>query len=525
MILISIDPGTYSLKYQITKHSKKEVSLVDAGEVILQDHLSEAEEITFDLYAQIIEEIKESFGQHGKIAILFPTHFTTTRFFTLPVKNKKKAEQMIPFQLEEDLPYSAADIHFASILTSKANQTEATVSIVQKDIFQDFLSSLKEKNIYPNILTSPISILRSSFKESAIDQNSCILDLGHNTSEAYFFKDGNIVSLHISYIGGKTINEAIAKAYNIELEEAIKYKHTNSFLLTEEQLEEVNDSQRKFATLMDEVLSPLISDLKKWELGYRITQHEPIEHIYLLGGCSQIKNINSYLVNKLQYPVSFLSHEINPSASQDSESFFLLSSLPPLYPKRNQLLSFLKGEFVPQNREGDLPLYSISFLFTRIAILSILLILSLGVQRFFINKRIQSYDKKIVNLLRTPELNLSPRERRRFRRTPQFILNKLNQERNRIRSQEIALDSMKGKNSLSALASLSKLSRRYHVKLERFTNNTEGQVLAIFTAKTEGSTSLSHFKTYLENSGLPELKATLNPSQDKLSIRYYGGVE
>ena len=119
----------------------------------------------------------------------------------------------------------------------------------------------------------------------------CVIDIGHNTSKAYFINRSQVVSNHVSRTAGQVIDEVIAQTYQISRDEAIVYKHENCFFLTEEQYEGVEEDQKEFARLMKQALTPLINDIKRWELGFRVKNGLAVKTIYLTGGTSQINNI------------------------------------------------------------------------------------------------------------------------------------------------------------------------------------------------------------------------------------------
>ena len=144
------------------------------------------------------------------------------------------------------------------------------------------------------MLTSEISTMQSYIDHIRMNDTCCILDLGHKTTKAYFVQDRQIVSNHTSFVAGSAINEVIAKTYQISAEDAIIYKHENAFLLTDEQLDEVSNEQREFALLMKQVFSPLILDIKRWEIGHRVKFGTSIYKIYILGGTSQINSLENF---------------------------------------------------------------------------------------------------------------------------------------------------------------------------------------------------------------------------------------
>ena len=205
---------------------------------------------------------------------------------------------MLPFQLEEDIPFALSEIHYAYRMEPAKTQHFALVGLVRETTFETYYNTYKEKNALPNILTSEASSVENYFNQNAIAGPFCVLDIGHKTTKAYFFYNSRLIVTHVSYTGGSEINEMIAQTYKIDSDEAIFYKHQNAFLLTSNQFDEVDQAQRDFATAMDKTLAPLVADFSRWKIGLKVNYGLSLQHIFITGGTSNIKNITNYLTEK-----------------------------------------------------------------------------------------------------------------------------------------------------------------------------------------------------------------------------------
>ena len=78
---------------------------------------------TEDIQSEIIESYLDEMdavhteGFEGKIIFQIPNKLFTTRYLHIPVKQEKKAEQMIPFQLDDELPYTIPELHYVNKFT------------------------------------------------------------------------------------------------------------------------------------------------------------------------------------------------------------------------------------------------------------------------------------------------------------------------------------------------------------------------------------------------------------------------
>ena len=150
MLGISIELGTYSIKFLNFKIEKKQIQLINTEEIIVdfeefkktKNNSENVEEKSFHEYQlwnyqlEIIRNYLESINFEYQLFINFPSEVVSMRYIELPIKNRKKAMMMLPFQIEEDLPFSLATCHWAESIRETAHSTEATVGIIRKEHYE-----------------------------------------------------------------------------------------------------------------------------------------------------------------------------------------------------------------------------------------------------------------------------------------------------------------------------------------------------------------------------------------------------
>ena len=80
------------------------------------------------------------------------------------------------------------------------------------------------------------------------------------------------------------------------------YKHDNCFFLTEDLYDKVDENQSEFAKLMRKTMHPLLTDIRRWEVGFRVKHGLKVDRFLLIGGTSQIKNIDNFLTEQINIP-------------------------------------------------------------------------------------------------------------------------------------------------------------------------------------------------------------------------------
>lgn len=528
MHVLAIDIGSYSVKYLSSFVDRRKISHVDMSEIILRDYMTDHPEFTRDeAIAEIVNQVIETVArQDTKIIYQADHQMLTTRFLTLPVKSKKKADLMLPFQLEEDIPYTLSDIHYSYRLESQKTQHTAMVELVRTNVFEEFYNRFRDKNVLPNILTSESSAVENFFNLNPMAGPFCVLDIGHRTTKAYFFYNSRLFMTFVSYMGGHHINEMIAETYKIEQDEAIIYKHQNAFLLTSSQYEEVEPAQRDFASAMDKVFSTLITDFNRWKVGFKVNFGLSVQHVFICGGTSNVKNISNYLTEKWDVKVTLLESfdkvepekiDLNP---KNKSKYALVNMMAIGFRRKNRFINLLTGRFA-QASTTEVPLHSFAFIGVRVAAASLVLAISLFAERFFIEKDISAVNTRMTAVMKNDELNMPPRLRRQVTTNPKPVYDSLVKKQREVRQEISTLQSAIEIRALSPLVTVSQIGAGAQgATLVEFKSSDTGEITAVFSA--ESLEELNNLKGMFERSALSDVQGTIDQAKLQLTVTAIG---
>lgn len=522
MNILAIDVGSYSIKFVEVRPERKNLILIDKNEIILdevQSHYPNALTLQ-DLQKEVVAGFIQKKNSELKIIFQMPNEMLTTRYLEIPGTSKRKTEQIIPFQLDENLPYGLSHAHYSSRLHKKSNGFSVLSNITQLNVFKEFFGFFENKDAQPSVLTSEISTMQAYIDHIRMNDACCILDLGHKTTKAYFVQDRQIVSNHTSFVAGSAINEVIAKTYQISHEDAIVYKHDNAFVLTDEQLDEVSDEQREFALLMKQIFNPLILDIKRWEIGHRVKFGSSIDKIYVFGGSSQINGLENFL----NYNTGLTIESLPPLLDFKNDyfihekNFYLVKMMAISQRAPSNLINFLTGKFQTAS-SAFIPLHSAVFILVRSTFIALIIILGLVSERFFfLSKQEKAIDNKISGLIKTPSLEISRKDQKLYTTKPESVLLAI-KKKNKIVNDEVnSILSSSRINALRPLAVLSKtMNSNPKVNLENF--KSDGiNISATFTS--EDPNELEVMKAHLKGSGLPELNVDYTFGKNILKIQF-----
>lgn len=528
MHVLAIDVGSYSVKYISTFLDRRKISYVEMSEIIVRDYMADRPDVTFiDAQMSIVKEILDSTARaDSRIIYQAPNDMMTTRFLTLPVKSKKKAELMLPFQLEEDIPYALSEIHFSYRMEGQKTQHSAIVELIRTSTFEPYYSLLRDKDILPTVLTTEASAMENYFNQNAVAGPFCVINLGHKTTKAYFFYNSRLLVTHTSYVGGHDINEMIAQTYKIDTDEAILYKHQNAFVLTSSLQEEVEASQRDFGLAMDKVLVPLISDFSRWKVGFKVNFGLTLGNVFICGGTSNIKNLPVYLSEKWETKVVLLESfekveaekiDLNPKLKS---RFAISNMMAQGFRRKNRFINLLTGKFA-QASAAEFPLHSYGFIGIRVAAISAIFVISLMVERYFIEQDIQFMNTRLTNVMKNEVLEINPRLRRTLISSPQPILDGLTKRGRGIKQEISTLQSAIDIQALSPLVALSQIAARSTATtLIEFNSSDAGDIAAVFSS--EELAPLQSLRSLLTNSQFKDVKAVVDEQKLTLSLTASG---
>ncbi|EQC46073.1 pilus assembly protein PilM [Bacteriovorax sp. Seq25_V] len=484
-----IDSGSYSVKFIEGKFQRKNFKIESYDEVLLADIRDPSDTETTDLeyQQQIIKQYLEQTKFTGKIIYQLSNNFLTTRYMDLPVQNKKKAELMIPFQLDEDLPFPANEAHYTNTFYKNTNGNfSSVVQITEDETFKDLHSAMKMNHTIPSVLTSELSVFQSYIEDRKFGGHVCIIDIGHNTTKAYLAFNDKLLSNHISSIAGSTFDEVIASTYDISADESRIYKHENAFFLTDGQLDQVSADQREFAIIMKQACSPLIQQLQRWLLGYRIKTGFSIEKVYICGGTSNIKNIDTFLTERLETPVEVL--KITSLESQVNPREGLSLTLPYLM-AQSQKFKTVPVSFLTKNYASGLlngvTLEDSAFNFYRIALVALVISLGVNLETFlFLEKSKSDYNASVRKTIKDPELDVPVKLQKSFLKKPETVSKYLSTKEKVVAADLKILQATNTSNAIIPLAKLSAgIKRNEKVSLISFTSKDNTNI-----AKFKGDT-------------------------------------
>ncbi len=370
---VGIDIGSYSIKvveiqtttkgFQVTQYYEHRLS-----NAANSDHELESIEFLRDLTSRFDHT-------QTRFIMCLPQERVAMRYKPFPFSDRTKIHKSLPFELEEDIPFSFENAIFdAKIVKTIGPTAEVLACAAPKTQIEKALQTAQDMGVELSILAiegaafantverwgeTPASQVAPSLQIEEIERPirylQIVLNIGHKHTLICAFENHTLIGSRSIPWGGKNIVDAIAQKYEIPFIEATKELEAKGFILTNKQ--GATFDQVTFSETIAKSVREMVRDLQMSILEFKSEFNASIVNIGLTGGASQIQNLSPFLTQMLELPVnktSSLHHFPNTlferTASVEAKIGLALGlAVEGLKKPRNPPINFLRGEFAKQN--------------------------------------------------------------------------------------------------------------------------------------------------------------------------------
>ena len=279
---VAINLGSHYLK-----------GLVIKGNRITDFFLKERKDLSTAL-KEIWQEKKIS-SDRIKLSVKDPS--TMVRYFSFPRLEKKKLRQTLFYELNKHIPFAPQDVYFDfSILKEiSPSQVYIVLAVAKKDFIDNITQAFeKEKLKILDISLDSISLI-NVFLASGVDKlkNVCILDARASFSTlSLLAKDMPILTRDLNF-NMKEILSTLSHVRQIPMSEIDKWLVSN-------------EPQNETLKLIEDNITSLCKELKSSFDYFEVNKAEHIEKLYITGGISYLKGVESIFKDFLDIEVEYL---------------------------------------------------------------------------------------------------------------------------------------------------------------------------------------------------------------------------
>ncbi|MGH4118659.1 pilus assembly protein PilM [Clostridium sp.] len=331
--VLSLDIGSKYTKIVLGTQSKKNVIIEKAITMITPVgcyHDGNILDIT-KFKNEIFEVLQKENIKCKSIIITSKSTSVIARDIDIPVAKKEDMDAIIKFQMERYLPIMFDDYimqykvleEFEEDDIKQAKVTVVVYPKIMAEAYYNLVKELKGNAIALDISSNSINKLfieniKINDENYSLEDTVAVIDLGYDFINVNIISDGNVQFTRIINYGGSNIDIDIAKQLSISEEEAEDQKLEQCNLERESssdmQSSTINDIAKAQVRNWNEEIERMINYYKNKDQGNKV------DKIYIYGGSSNIKGIETFIKEALNLPVTKIQSLSNVNCTKMNES-------------------------------------------------------------------------------------------------------------------------------------------------------------------------------------------------------------
>lgn len=293
-------------------------------EALVAEEIKDRDSIVFNLQSLI--EQTDAKAKHVVISI--SGHGVITDRITIERKTGAEAEQAILFEAEQRSPFDVEDVtldYYVIDVNEETNKMDVLLVAARNEFLNNILEIISDAGLKPVIVDTDAFAILNSYEinyEIDPDRVTALVNIGYDTTNITFIKDGKYHSTRDIAAGGRLVFDAIQKEFRLNQE--LTHKAIRG------EMEASIDQDMLKATIItstEELLTGL-------ELGFSyfksVTKVPNIDWIILSGGGALIPYLPEFVQTKLNIPIEIANPLRNIEYDPDMFSSIQPEKIAPL---------------------------------------------------------------------------------------------------------------------------------------------------------------------------------------------------
>jgi len=327
--VLSLDIGSKNTKIVLGNQSKKNVIIEKAITMITPVGCYNDGNIIdiSKLKSEILDVLQAESIKCRNIIITTKSTTVITRDIDIPIAKKEDMDSIIKFQMERYLPIMFDDYIMQYFVLKEfeddgIKQAKVTVVVYPKIMalgYYNLIKELKGNAVALDINSNSINKLffedlKLNDENYSLEDTVAVIDLGHDFTNVNIISDGNVQFTRIINYGGAYIDIDISRQLAISEEAAEDQKlrccNLESKSLSDTQSSMVNDIVKAQVRNWIQEIEKLLNYYKNKEQGNKI------DRIYIYGGSSSLKGIETFIKEAMNLPVTQIQSLSNVNFSK-----------------------------------------------------------------------------------------------------------------------------------------------------------------------------------------------------------------
>lgn len=297
--IIGLDINTTGIKVMAIDSKKWLVSGYGSADV---DPLQIKESLESDKSEFLTESIKSLLADKiigtvtsKRVAITVPTARSYTRTFTLPSSAEKALDEAVLLEAEQYIPIPVSTLYIDYQVIERTRKTIVVLmSAVSKAIIDNITRAVVAAGLEPILIEPSINAVGrvlTATEDGTLP--TVIIDIGTSSTDIAIMDKGSIRVTGGVPVGGNSFTLAIAKKFNVSLENAHQLKVLSGL--------NAGPRQQKIREALLPDLERILVETQKVMRYYneRITSERKLEQLLVVGGGSNVPGIGDYFTENL----------------------------------------------------------------------------------------------------------------------------------------------------------------------------------------------------------------------------------
>ncbi len=325
-----LDISDFSMKIAKLRKSGRNFKLVSFGEFPIKAGIIQDGEIKEkDALAKLIEKslgsVKGEKIRTNQAVVSLPERRSFLEIIKLPLMEPEEIEQAIRYEIENYIPLAVKDAYWdfqiIQPFSKHLKHTNVLVAAIPKKAEDSYSAVLKQAGLKPLVFeVESTAIARALVPANAEAKQVLVLDLGATRTGFMIFSGSSLVCIFSIPVCGRIFDQAIAKEFDVTLEEAENLKKKYG-LNQKIRIEIQNGLKKKLKPgRVFEAMIPALTDLSEQiqkYIDYYYThidlnsKAKKIDKVFLSGGGSYTEGLKDFLAERFELPVELGDPWIN----------------------------------------------------------------------------------------------------------------------------------------------------------------------------------------------------------------------
>lgn len=370
MISVGVDIGSYSIKLAEVESTSKSYIVRRIHEIPFSQSLTQDRKI------EIIDALRNLFVSYDlnntQFIFAVPQELVSIRYRQFSFRERYKILKTVPFELEDDIPFSQEDSVFeAKIVRYAGRGADVLAMACPKQTIREVLNLAHDCGIEPMLISAESLALGNLFERwydappegiaateeiPAAKPAQVVVDIGHQTSKVMVYSESALISIRNLDWGTFHMAQALAQKYGLNPLQGLKELQSKGFILLDKS--SASKDQVAFSNVIEASLSELVRQMKLKLLEVQSEFNLTWERGSLVGGGSMLRNISGFLTQKFEFPFNrykqFEHHPVvgfDPHPQLEAITGVAVGlAIEGLRRPKNPAVNFLRGEFERQSQ-------------------------------------------------------------------------------------------------------------------------------------------------------------------------------